>query len=335
MPQLRDSGPYIYPTWLPQLLAGLDRCEWKIWFQVHHDGRTWQKLNSGFNLTRYNIEHTELLRLCTEEYEQRGFTVTVERQNEFRLNRDWVTISGRPDLVASCDDEAVIVDVKAAKPNLSHEIQVMLYMAWLPLADGRYREVKLSGQVYYGEEVGIDIPATEIDHRFKEITAGLIVRLTSKTPSKKAPSTGECRFCPISAKVLPRKERRIKESEMQPFYLYGRLIAVLEQGARAQGQIPWLEFYYPRGFLPWVGLREPLRKHLQSVLPFLERRGRSDRYLAQINSLANALENTGEPPQDSASFDTWCTRYLSHDRSPKPELPLKSTPRDAPLYAQG
>ena len=108
---------------------------------------------------------------------------------------------------------------------------------------------------------------------------------------------------------------------------YGQLIAVLEQGARAQGQIPWLELYYPRGFLPWVGLHEPLRKHMQSVLPFLERQERADSYLARLNSLANALENTGEPPQDLASFDTWCTRYLSHDRSPKPELPLKSTPR--------
>ena len=35
---------------------------------------------------------------------------------------------------------------------------------------------------------------------------------------------------------------------MWPFYLYGRLIAVLEQGARAHGQVPWLEQYYPRGF---------------------------------------------------------------------------------------
>ena len=206
MPALRDSGPYIYSAWLPKLLAGLDRCEWKIWFQVHHDGRTWQKLDSDFNLTRYNIEHTELLRLCTEEYEQRGFTVTVERQNDFRLNRDWVTISGRPEMVASRDDEAIIVDVKAAKPNLSHEIQVMLYIAWLPLADGRYREVKLSGQVYYGEDNGIDIPATGIDHRFKEITAGLITKLTSKTPARKAPSPGECRFCPISSQYCP--ERR-------------------------------------------------------------------------------------------------------------------------------
>ena len=30
------------------------------------------------------------------------------------------------------DDQTVIVDAKAAKPNPSHEIQVMLYMTWLP-----------------------------------------------------------------------------------------------------------------------------------------------------------------------------------------------------------
>ena len=122
---------------------------------------------------------------------------------------------------------------------------------------------------------------------------------------------------------------------MQPFYRHGRLTAVLEQGARAHGQIPRLELYYPRGFLPWVGLRETLRKPLQSVLPFLERRERAERYITQLNSPANALQNSAEPPPDPASFDTWCIRYLSHDRSPKPELPHKSTSRDAPLYAQG
>ena len=130
----------------------------------------------------------------------------MERQNDFRLNLAGATISGRPDLVASRDDEAVIVDIKAAKPNLSHEIQVMLYMAWLPLADGRYRKVKLSGQVYYAEDQGIDIPASAVDDRFREITAGLISRLASKTPARKAPSAGECRFCPISAQYCP--ERR-------------------------------------------------------------------------------------------------------------------------------
>ena len=147
-----------------------------------------------------------MLRLCTKAYEAQGFSVTVERQNDFRLNLAGAAISGRPDLVTSRDDESIIVDVKAANPNLSHEIQVMLYMAWLPLADGRYQGIRLQGQVYYGEDNGIDIPATEIDHRFKEITAGLITRLTSKTPARKAPSPSECRFCPINSLYCP--ERR-------------------------------------------------------------------------------------------------------------------------------
>ena len=141
------------PPWLPKLWAGLNRCEWKIWFQVQHDGNSWEKVESDFDLTRYNIEHTELLRLCTEEYEQRGFTVTVERQNDFKVYAGQATISGRLDLVALRDDEAVIVDAKAAKPNPSHEIQVMLYMSWLPPVNPKLQEVKLSGEVYYGEDV--------------------------------------------------------------------------------------------------------------------------------------------------------------------------------------
>ena len=203
----------------------------------------------------------------------------------------------------------------------------MLYMAWLPLADGRYREVKLSGQVYYGADNGY----RHSGYRNRQTVQGNYRRTHHQAyiqnTGQEGPQPRRVPLLPHQQPILPRKERTIEESEMQPFYRYGRLIAVLEQGARAQGQIPWLELYYPRGFLPWVGLRDPLRKHMQSVLPFLERRGRADRYLAQLNSLANALQNSEEPPQDSASFDSWCTRYLSHDRSPKPELPLKSTPQ--------
>ena len=206
MATLRDGGPYIYPTWLPKLLAGLDSCEWKIRFQVHHDSRSWDKLPSDFDLTRYNLEHTELVRICTEEYLQRGFTVSVESQNDFRLQVAGATISGRPDIVAWRDDQAVIVDAKAAKPNPSHEIQVMLYMTWLPLIDQKFQKVKPSGGVYYGEDAVIDIPAASVNDRFKEITAGLIGRVTSKTSPRKAPSISECLFCPISSQYCP--ERR-------------------------------------------------------------------------------------------------------------------------------
>ena len=169
------------PHLAPKLLAGLDSCEWKIWFQVHHDGRSWDKLPSDLDLTHYNLEHTELVRLCTEEYEQRGFTVSVERQNDFRLQLAGATISGRPDIVAWRHDQAVIVDAKAAKPNPSHESQVMLYMTWLPLIDPRFQKVKLSGEVYYGEEAVINIPAASVNDRFREITTGLISRAHGPT----------------------------------------------------------------------------------------------------------------------------------------------------------
>ena len=118
---------------------------------------------------------------------------------------------------------------------------------------------------------------------------------------------------------------------MQTFYLYGRLIAVLEQGARACGEIPWLEQYYPRGFFPAAGLREPLEQHRHSVLNFLDRQDRAEHYVARLDWLASALENSDDPE----SFDSWCGRYLSYDESRKPEVPASSTPKDAPLYAQG
>ena len=54
------------------------------------------------------------------------------------------------------------------------------------------------------------------------------------------------------------------------FYYLGRIIAVLELGARAHGEIRWLHLYYTMGLIPSAGLREPLQKHQQSVLPCLK-----------------------------------------------------------------
>ena len=84
-----------------------------------------------------------------------------------------------------------------------------------------------------------------------------------------------------------------------------------------------------------MGLREPVQKHLQSSLPFLERQGRADRYTEHLNSLTGDLQGTHAQPEEVTSFNSWATRYLSYDHSKRPELPDRSTPRDALLYAQG
>ena len=98
MPVLREHGPYIHPSWLPKLLVGIDLSEWKIRFQAHHDGRTWERLDSNVEQTRYNLQHTEPLRRFAQQYEERGYQVTLEKQNEFRFSLAGATISGRIDL---------------------------------------------------------------------------------------------------------------------------------------------------------------------------------------------------------------------------------------------
>ena len=61
------------------------------------------------------------------------------------------------------------------------------------------QEVNLSGEVYYGEEAGITIPACKVGDRFKEIKASLRPR----RPPGTAPSDSECRFYPISSQYCP------------------------------------------------------------------------------------------------------------------------------------
>ena len=108
---------------------------------------------------------------------------------------------------------------------------------------------------------------------------------------------------------------------MWPYYLYGRLIAVLEQGARAHGEVPWLEQYYPRGFFPLAGLREPLERHRHSVLNYLTRRDRAATYMARLNWLASALDSSDE----TITFNTWASQCLSYDERRRPEVPDRST----------
>ena len=203
MPALRENGPYIHPSWLPKLLVGLDLCEFKIWFQAHHDGRTWDKLESGFDQARYNLRHTELLRLCAQEYADRGYLVTVERQNEFRLQLAGATVSGRPDILATRDQDLVIVDAKASHRSQAHEIQVMLYMMFLQLAGARAEDKRITGEVYYAEDDTVDIAAGAADQEFRGLVTNLIGRLTARIEPRKVPSVSECRFCPIPAQYCP------------------------------------------------------------------------------------------------------------------------------------
>ena len=183
----------------------MDRCEWKAWFQAHHDGRTWTRIDSGLNQVKYNIAHTELMRRCTDGLEERGFDVAVEHQNEFRLKLQGATISGRPDLVAARGDEALIVDAKAALPSQAHQVQVMLYIMLLQLTGGRYREVRFPGPVYYGDTHAVDVPSSDVVDEFREVAKGLFRDgWLRKRPPGRFPVPASAASVPSAGKTAPR-----------------------------------------------------------------------------------------------------------------------------------
>ena len=84
-----------------------------------------------------------------------------------------------------------------------------------------------------------------------------------------------------------------------------------------------------------MGLTEPLQKHRQSVLPFLERQGRTQRYVESLNALATALPSrrqtnkTGSPPSTVGQVATSLTVRTADPRyqQAQPQETLRSTPK--------
>ena len=126
------------------------------------------------------------------------------------------------------------------------------------------------------------------------------------------------------------------ESPNPVFHILGRIIAVLELGARAHGEARWIHLYYALGFIPWAGLREPLQKHQQSILPALERRGTGDQYRQSLDLLTTQLQEAAGINPPIETFGAWASAVLSDKTDTAATgLPTSSTPQDAPAYAQG
>ena len=199
MPQRREH-PYIWTTWLPRLLTGENSCEWAIWFKAHH--QNWDRVPSDFNQAQWMLNHTALLNERRANWEIGGYSVEVEEQNGFQLRGRSATLSGKPDIIAHRDDEAVIVDAKTGHESPSHAVQVMIYLYAVPRAFERYRNAKLRGQVTYRDHT-TRIPAEAVDDQFIQNLGALILRLSADEPARRVPSRQECRFCDISAADCP------------------------------------------------------------------------------------------------------------------------------------
>ncbi len=202
------KSPFVWVTWLTKLLAGEDQCEWATWFKSHH---RFDKLSGDgcFDQSKWQMDHSGLIASTKEDLIGSEYVVTVENQNGFSFRGQKATLSGKPDLIAVREDENLIIDTKTGAPRLSHDLQVMIYMWAVPLAIPRYRGMKFDGMVVY-KDTSRRIKGSRIDDKFIGRVTSLINRMSVRDCPPKAPSFGECRFCPISSVYCP---ARIEMSE--------------------------------------------------------------------------------------------------------------------------
>ena len=201
MPTPREF-PYIWATWLPRLLVGDRSCEWAVWFKAHY--QDFDRQPSDFDATDWQIRHTALLNEQRELWLRRGYEVSVEQQNSFRLRGETAVLAGRADLIARDGKRIDIIDVKTGQPQGWHRAQMMIYMyaVWhdLDLSRGTH----LAGEIVYPDK-SVKVPPGAVHRGFVNDLGALIRRLASDEPARKIPSAQECRFCEISALECPER----------------------------------------------------------------------------------------------------------------------------------
>jgi hypothetical protein len=217
VPTSREQ-PFIVATWLTKLLVGANSCEWAAWFKTHNQRADAEKVPSTTDWTSFRLAHTVLLNKVREEYEQQGYTVTTERQNQFYLRGRVATLSGVPDLIAIKGNGGVIVDAKSTKAQPWHPAQVQLYMWAIPLALPRYKGTGFSGLLFYSDS-RTSIQGTAVNEAFVKSVTGLINRVADQQQARRVPSGGECRYCDITHLDCPERaasDERI-EGETEAF----------------------------------------------------------------------------------------------------------------------
>jgi hypothetical protein len=175
-------------------MAGTQRCAWASWFRAHF--QNYDEVPSDFDFTEWRIEHTRMLEALSAERINAGEQVSVEEQNEIRLQTsNGAFVVGRPDLVATSQSGIVIYDVKTGRKRQSDKHQVLLYMYLLPLMP-RYSGSRPSGFVVYKDE-RVPLPASLLDQQWLERFGYFLNAVTGEAPARR--ERGEdCRFCEIT-----------------------------------------------------------------------------------------------------------------------------------------
>jgi hypothetical protein len=189
-------------TWVSGVLAGDRQCQWAPWFRAHF---RYDKADAGsFDLAAWTADHTVLVSTRAAELTREGWLVSFENDNAFRLHGQTVTLSGKPDILARRDNEALVVDAKTGKQRHSDWWQVLIYLMALPRTFPDLAHVRLRGEVCYRQH-RIAIEPEELNVARREQIYDVLRMVGHADPPERTASPNECGLCDITAADCPAK----------------------------------------------------------------------------------------------------------------------------------
>ena len=197
MSKKKSGLPYFWVSWLTKLLSGENECRWAAWFKSRY---SYDKYDDGlFDSAAWSAEHSEMVTTRSAELIKKGYRVTIEGENDFKLVGETATLAGKPDIVAVKGRNVLIVDCKSGKRRDSDWWQVLIYLFALPkarkdlLPAGKFQ---LRGEVQYKLGIVADVELSALASGRETQIVKAIMALAGEE-ARRVPSKRECRYCNI------------------------------------------------------------------------------------------------------------------------------------------
>lgn len=188
--------PYIWVSWLTGLLAGVDKCTWKVWKKAHF---RYAKIpgDGQFDLQEWTRQHDAMVQSRASKLRNQGYKVTVEESNAFKIEGKKATLAGKADVIAVKEEEkrALITDQKSGRASDAHKWQVLIYI--LAFSRLRLKGFIIDGEVEYrgaSEYITAEQYTPEVEKKIFD----LIMVVGGDDEPPRVPSASECRFCDIA-----------------------------------------------------------------------------------------------------------------------------------------
>jgi len=186
------SEPYVWVTWMAEVMSGDVDCQWRAWFRSHYRLRH-EAEREGGDLAAWRATHTRALSELTRTLASNGLPAQNEYAFKQRLpwHREGI-IAGKMDCLVDDEDTVTVYECKTGMRKSRDHLQVMLYM-WALAQEPRFAGKRMRGfLVYEDDQVEVQPYGNFIDDltHFSGVLCG----------GDEAPRVPgyDCRFCPVS-----------------------------------------------------------------------------------------------------------------------------------------